>query len=150
MYRYTTRDVHCYLRLQEKIHCKMSMQHVWHLMHRILQVYWRRMLYLSLQIDSLVHCIRYANIKVFYDPHFPVYGQNARRCGKIHIRENPYIPIFTQCDVFHWLAQKTTHYWARIIDVILKIKNCIEVFSFAILLSHFFISWRFLTKSYNF
>ena len=138
MYRYTTRDVHCYLRLQEKIHCKMSMQHVWHLMHRILQVYWRRMLYLSLQIDSLVHCIRYANITVFSDPHFPAYGQNARLYGKIHIRENPYIPIFYPV----WRIS--------LIFVILKINNCIEVFSFTILLSHFFISWRFLTKSYNF
>ena len=44
--------------------------------HRISQVHWRRMLYLSLPIDSVGDCIRYANIKVFSEPSFPVYGQN--------------------------------------------------------------------------
>ena len=31
---------------------------------------------------------------------------------------------FTQCGVFHLLAQKFKHYWTRIIAIILKITNC--------------------------
>ena len=84
MYYYTTRDVHCYLWLQEKMHRKMSVQQVWRFMRRILQVHWRRMVYLSLPLESVGHCIRYANIKIFSEPHFPIYGQNLRT----------YTPIF--------------------------------------------------------
>ena len=63
---------------RKKMHCKISVQEVWHFMQRTLQVHWRRMLYLSLPIDSAGHCIRYANMKFFSEPHFPVYGQNPR------------------------------------------------------------------------
>ena len=78
MYCCTTRDVHCYLWLQGKIHWKMSVQQVWCFMHRILQVQQRRMLYLNLRIDQVGHCIRYANIKFFVEANFTVYGQNPR------------------------------------------------------------------------
>ena len=89
MYLCTTRDVHCYLWLQEKRHCKMSVHQVWRFMHRILKVLWRRMLYLGLPIYSLGRCIRYANIKVFSEPHFPKYRQNPRTCTQKYVSEKP-------------------------------------------------------------
>ena len=98
MYHYTTRDVHCYLWLQEKMQCNMSMQQVW---HRILQVDWIRMLHLSLPIDSVGHSIRYANIKVFSEPHFPIYGQNPRAYTRKYVSEKSRIfAYFIQSDVF--------------------------------------------------
>ena len=109
IYRCTTRDVHCYLWLREKMHWKMSVQLVWHFIHVILLV--QRMLYLSLSIDLVGHCTRYANIKVFSETNFPVYGQNPKTLyGKICIRENLHTGIFTHCDVFHLLPQKLKHY----------------------------------------
>ena len=33
---------------------------------------------LRLAIDLGRHCIRHTRIKVFSDPHFPIYGQNPR------------------------------------------------------------------------
>ena len=36
---------------------------------------------------------------------------------------------FTQCDVFHLLAQKLKRYWTRIIDIILKITDFEEILS---------------------
>ena len=130
MYCYTTRDVQCYLWLQEKIHCKMSVQQVWRFIGRILQEHWQRMLYLNLPIDSVRHWKRYANIKVFLEPHFPIYEQNPMTYTQKYVSEKTRIfPYFTQSDVFHWLAQTVTHYWARIIDIVLKINNCKEIFS---------------------
>ena len=80
----------------------MSVQQVWRFMRRIFQIHWRRMLYLSLPIDSVGHCIRYANVKVFSEPHFPVYGQNARTyTGKYVSEKTRIFTYFTQCDVFH-------------------------------------------------
>ena len=132
------------------MHCKMGVQQAWRFKRRILQVHWRRMLYLSLPIDSVGDCIRYANIKVFSEPHFPVYGQNpGTHAGKYVSEKTCIFPYFTQSDVFHWLAQKITHHWTRKIYITLKINNCKEIFNYTIvpiLLSHFFISWRFLTK----
>ena len=132
------------------MHCKISVQQVWRPMRRIFQVHWGRMLYLSLLIDSVGHCIRYANIKVFSEPHFPVYEQNpGEYAGKYVSEKTRIFPYFTQSDVFHWLAQKITHHWTRKIYITLKINNCKEIFNYTIvpiLLSHFFISWRFLTK----
>ena len=108
----------CYLFLEKLI------------LHRILKVHWRRMLYLRLPIDSVGHCIRYANIKVFSQPNFPTYGQNPRTyMGKYVSGKSHIFPYFTQSDIFHWLAQKITHHWTRIIDIILKINNWKEVFS---------------------
>ena len=66
-------EMYSYLRLQEKIHWKMSVQQIWFFMHRILQVQRRRMLYLSLPIDSVGQCIRYTNLKVFSEPNFAIY-----------------------------------------------------------------------------
>ena len=40
------------------------------------------------------------------------------------IRENHHM-----CDVLHLLGQKFTHFWIRIIDIILEITNCKEIFS---------------------
>ena len=66
---------------------------------------------LSLPIDSVWHCIRYGNIKVFSKPNFPVYGQNPRTYMRKYVSEKTYIfAYFTQCDLFHLLAQKCTHY----------------------------------------
>ena len=91
------------------MHWKMSVQLVWHFIHVILLV--QRMLYLSLSIDLVGHCTRYANIKVFSETNFPVYGQNPKTLyGKICIRENLHTGIFTHCDVFHLLPQKLKHY----------------------------------------
>ena len=146
MYRYTTRDVQCYLWLEEKMHCKMLVQQVWHFMCRILQVHWRRMLYLRLPIDSVRHYRRYANINISSKPHFPIYGQNPRTYTQKYVSEKTRItPYFTQSGIFHWLSQTITHHWARIIYIILKNNNCKEV-CVAILLGNFFISWWFLTK----
>ena len=126
MCRYTTRDVYCYLSLQEKMHCKMSVQQVWHFMRRILQVHWRRMLYLSLPIDSVGHSIRYTNIRFSLSHIFQYMGRiQGHSCENMYQKKLPY---FTQSDVFHWLAQKITHHRTRTIDIILKINNCKEVF----------------------
>ena len=130
MYHYTTRDVHCHLWLQEKMHCKMWVQQVWCFMRIILQVHWRRMLYLSLPINSVEHCIWYANIKVFSEPHFAVYGQNPRTYMQNYVSEKIHIfHFFIQSDIFNWLPWNIMHCWTRIIDIILKINNCVEVFS---------------------
>ena len=71
MYRYTTRHVNRYLWLQEKMHWKMPVQQVWSFMYRTFQVQRRRMLYLSFPIDTVGHCIRYPNIKIFFGYFFP-------------------------------------------------------------------------------
>ena len=71
----------------------MSVQQVWRFMRRIFQVYWKRMLYLSLPIDSVGHCIRYENIKVFPEPHFPIYGQNPRKYKRNYVSH--IFPYFT-------------------------------------------------------
>ena len=95
------------------------------------QVYSRRMLYLSLLIDSVRHCIRYVHIRVFYEPHFPVYKQNPITYTENYVSEKTHIFLyFTQCDVFHWLAQKITHHWTGITDIILKISNCKDCYDF--------------------
>ena len=55
----------------------------------------RRILYLSLPIDSVGHCMRYGNIKLFSEPNTAVYEQKTKDIyGKIHIREKGYIRIF--------------------------------------------------------
>ena len=60
------------------------------------------------------------NIKVFCKPNFPVYGQNPRTyTGKYVSEKTRIFAYFTQCDVFHLLDRKRTHYWTRIIDIIL-------------------------------
>ena len=97
------------------MHWKMSVHQVWHFMHRNLQVHWRIMLHVSLPIDSIEKCIGYANIKVFSEPNFPAY-ESKDIYKKIQIRENSYICIFYQCDIFHLLSQKITHNWIRIKD----------------------------------
>ena len=49
--------------------------------------------YLSLPIDSVVHCIRYANIKNFLS-HISLYMDRVQTYTEIHMRENPYICIY--------------------------------------------------------
>ena len=89
----------------------MSGQIVWCFMHRILQVRQGRMLYLCLPIDSLGHCIRHANIKVFSEPNFPVHEQNPRTDTGKYISEKPRVlECFNQCGVFQLLAKKVTNY----------------------------------------
>ena len=103
-----------------KMHWKMSVLQVWRFMHKILQVQRRRVFYLNLPIDSVWHGIKYANIRVFFKPNFPVYRQNPRMYTGKYVSERTRIfAYFTQCDVFHLLAQKRTNYWTRIIDIIL-------------------------------
>ena len=64
------------------------------------------MLYLTLPIDSVGHCIRYTNIKVFSKPNFPVYGQNPTTYTGKYVSEKIRIfAYFTQCDVFYLLAK---------------------------------------------
>ena len=97
MHRDTIRDVQCYLWLQEKIHWKISVQQFWCFMHKILQVQRKRMLYLSLAIDSVGHYLRYANIKVSSERDFPIYGQNPRAITGKYISEKTRIfAYFTQ------------------------------------------------------
>ena len=51
------------------------------------------------------------NREVFSEPNFPIYGQNPRTCtGKCVSEKTRICAHFTQCDVFHLLAQKRTHY----------------------------------------
>ena len=69
-----------------------------------------RMLYVSLTIESVGHCLRYANIKLFSEPNFPVYVQNLRALRENTSQRKPVYLYFSQCDVFHLLAQKPTHY----------------------------------------
>ena len=122
------------------MHRKMSVQQVWRFMRRIFQVHRKRMLYLSLPIDSVGHCIRYENIKVFSEPHFPIYGQNPRKYKRNYVSHIfPHILLSLKC------FTKITHHWTRIIDILLKINN-LKKFLFKILLSYFFKSWQFLTK----
>ena len=74
-------------------------------------------------MDSVGHCTRYVNIKVFSEPYFSTYGQNPRTYTGKYVPEKTLIVLyFTKCDVFHWLSQK-------IVDIILKINNSKEVFS---------------------
>ena len=80
----------CYLFLEKLI------------LHRILKVHWRRMLYLRLPIDSVGHGVRCANIKVFSEPHFPMYGQNPRISMQKYVTEKIRIfPYFTESDFIH-------------------------------------------------
>ena len=42
------------------------------------------------------------NIKVFPEPHFPIYGQNPGTYTQKYVSEKTHIfPYFTQSDVFH-------------------------------------------------
>ena len=71
----------------------------------------RRILNLTLLKDSNGHCIRYTDTKVFSKPNFPAYEQNSRMYTGKYVSEKTRIFVyFTQCDVFHLLAQKRTHY----------------------------------------
>ena len=80
---------------------------------------------IDIQID-----IRYANVKVLSEPNFPVYWQNTRTYTRKYVSEKTSIfAYFTQCDVLYLLSQKFTHFRTRIIDIILKITNCKEIFS---------------------
>ena len=99
---YTTRDVHCYLWLQEKMHWKISVQQVWRFMHRNLQLHRRKTLYQILPTESVGHCKRYGygSIKVFSTPNFAVYGQNPRTSGKYVSEKNCIFRYFTHCDLF--------------------------------------------------
>ena len=140
MYRYTTRDVHCYLWRQEKMHCTLSVQQVWRFVHRFLQLHWRRVLYLSLPIDvlylrlpidSVGHCIIYANIKVFSEPHFPIYEQNPRTYTWIqgHILKslfhilmnfNKKATTFKKVSLqFSINSSKYVHFWTLVLNTIL-------------------------------
>ena len=130
------------------MHYKMVVQQAQRFKHRISQVHWRRMLYLSLPIDSVGDCIRYARFSL--SQVFPYMDRIQGHLRESTYQEKPvYSHFFTQSDAFHWLAQKITHHWTRKIYITLKINNWKEIFSYTIvpiLLSHFFISWRFLTK----
>ena len=101
----TLLEMYTYLWLQENMHCKMSVQQVWRFIRRILQGHWRWMLHLSLLTQSVRYCTRYANIKFFSEPHFPVYGQDPRAdTGKYVSEKTCIFPSFTQSGVFHWLS----------------------------------------------
>ena len=100
MYRYTSRDILCYSWLQEKMHWKMSVQQVWGFMQRTLQVQRRRMLYLSLPIDSAEYLIRHANIEVYSEPNLLLNGQNKRTYTRKYVSEKTRIlAYFTQCGI---------------------------------------------------
>ena len=125
----TLSDVQCYLWLLEKMHWKVSVKQVLCFMQRIWQVQQRRMLYLSLPIDSdTAYCIRYGNIMGFSLPNFLVYGQDPRKnSGKYGSKETCIFLYFTHCDVSCLLTQKRTHFCTRII--VLKITILREMFS---------------------
>ena len=47
------------------------------------------------------HCVKYASIRVFYDPHISVYEQNRRFCrwsGKCGSEKSRVVEYLTQCD----------------------------------------------------
>ena len=70
-------------------------------MHKILQVQRRRILYLSLPIDLVWHCMRYANMKVSSKPNFPVYRQNPiSYTGKNVSEKTGIFAYFTYYDVW--------------------------------------------------
>ena len=74
-------------------------------------MHWERMLYLSLKIELFGHWIRYANIKVFSEPHFPIFAKNPRTyTGKKVPEKTRVFSYFTQSDMFHLLPQKFTHH----------------------------------------
>ena len=81
---------HSFIEYGEKQFLEISVLHsaqqVWRFIRRILQVQ-TRIQYLRLPIDSAGHCVRYANVKVFSKPIFPVYG-------KMRTGQNLYICIF--------------------------------------------------------
>ena len=78
-----------------------ELHQVLHFMHSILQVYPRKMLYLSFPIESVGHCIRHANIKILSEPDLSVYGQNLMTYAGKHVSKNTLTyTCFTQCDVF--------------------------------------------------
>ena len=76
----------------------------------------RRILHLSLPIDSVGHCMRYGNIKLFSEPNIAVYEQKPRiYTGKYVSEKTGIFAYFTQCIlpvylVFHLLAHKITHH----------------------------------------
>ena len=99
----------------------------------ILRSHYFVLIYSNLIPDSFIHDtghpIRYANIKVFSRPNFPVYGQNSRTyTGKYISEKTPYIPIIYPVWCTSVISPKT-HHWTRMIDMILKITNCKESFS---------------------
>ena len=78
----------------------MSVQQVWGFMQRTLQVQRRRMLYLSLPIDSVEYLIRHANIEVYSEPNLLVNGQNKRTYTRKYVSEKTRIlAYFTQCGI---------------------------------------------------
>ena len=59
-----------------------------------------------------------ANVKVLSESNFFIYGQNPRTyIGKYVSEKTCTFAYFTQCYLFHLLAQKRTDYCTRIIDV---------------------------------
>ena len=55
------------------------------------------------------HWIRYAYIKVYFEPNFFVYGQNLRTyVGNIYQRIPIYLHISSSVNIFHLLAQSYT------------------------------------------
>ena len=60
---------------------------------------------------------------------FPYMYKIQGHSGKLLSEKTRVFAYFTQCDVFHLLAQKLRHHSAKIIDMILKITNCQEIFS---------------------
>ena len=55
--------------------------------------------------------VRQVNMNVFSEPNFSLYGQNPlTNTGKRVSEKTCRFAYFTQCDVFHLLAQKLTHY----------------------------------------
>ena len=110
MYHYSIEDVHRYFWLQEK--CLDDVSATSLVLHaqnfanakekNVAPKFTNR---LSLTLH------KYANIKVFSKPNFPVHGQNPRTYTRKYLSKKTSIfAYYTQCEVFHLLSQKCTHY----------------------------------------
>ena len=110
MYRYSTEDVHRYFWLQEK--CLEDVSATSLVLHaqnfasakekNVAPKFTNR-------LGLTLH--KYANIKVFSKPIFPVYGQNPRTYTRKYVSKKTSIfAYFTQREVFHLLSQKRTYY----------------------------------------
>ena len=92
-----------------------------------------RMLYVSLTIESVGHCLRYANIKLFSEPNFPVYVQDLRALRENTSQRKPvylhFYPVWRISLISpetYTLLNENDRY------IILKIIICVEIFNLTI------------------
>ena len=96
---------------------------------------------LSLTLHKVCKYKRFSVSQIFqYIDRIP-----KRYTGKYVLEKTRIFACFTKCVIFHLLAQKSTHYWTRIIDNILKITYCRHIFSSC----HFVKSFFYILTIFN-